>query len=398
MKGKKILLGITGSIAAYKAALLTRLLKQQGAEVQILMTEAAKAFITPLTLSTLSERPVLSEYTKGPTGEWNSHVHLGLWADAMLIAPASLNTIGKMASGICDNLLLATYFSARCPVMVAPAMDLDMYVHPALTQNIERLRSFGNHMVEAEDGFLASGLQGKGRMAEPEHLLQALRQLLEQPLPRLQGKRVLLTAGPTCEYLDPVRFLTNASSGKMGYALAEAFAREGAQVTLVSGPVSLAPPQGVEVVPVTTAQEMLEATAERFEQAHIAVFSAAVADYTPKQVAPEKMKKGGKEMQLELVKTTDIAAEMGKRKRPGQITIGFALETEQEETHAAEKLRKKHFDFVVLNSLRHAGAGFGHDTNQIAILEPSQITRFPLKSKQEVARDIVEHLLQRLKP
>ncbi|PWJ42814.1 bifunctional phosphopantothenoylcysteine decarboxylase/phosphopantothenate--cysteine ligase CoaBC [Sediminitomix flava] len=396
LKGKKILLGVTGSIAAYKAALLVRLLKKEGAEVQVLITEAAKEFITPLTLSTLSENPVLSDFTKGKTGEWNSHVKLGLWADLMVIAPASAQTMAKMTSGLCDNLLTAVYLSARCPVMVAPAMDLDMYLHPSTTRNINTLVEYGHHIIEAEEGELASGLVGKGRMAEPEHILTHIQDFF-RPKGALKGKKVVLTAGPTKEFIDPVRYLTNASSGKMGYAIAQEFINAGAEVTLISGPVELTPPAQLgQFVAVNTAEEMYEQTKKYFLESDIAVFTAAVADYSPEVAEEQKIKKTGDTMSLQLRKTKDIAKEMGILKKPHQITIGFALETNDELENASAKLEKKNFDFVVLNSLQDKGAGFGHDTNKITIVETEGKTTFGLKSKKEVAKDIVNHLISKL--
>ncbi|MEH0155873.1 bifunctional phosphopantothenoylcysteine decarboxylase/phosphopantothenate--cysteine ligase CoaBC [Limibacter armeniacum] len=396
LKNKKILIGVTASIAAYKIAHLTRLLKKQGAEVQLLMTDASKEFITPLTLSTLSERPVLSDFTKGKTGEWNNHVELGMWADLMLIAPASANTLGKMAGGICDNLLLATYLSARCPVFVCPAMDLDMYAHPSTMRNLVLLQEYGNHIIDAEEGELASGLTGKGRMAEPEHIVAAMEQFLTSEDKPLSGKKVLLTAGPTREYIDPVRYMTNASSGKMGYSLAAAFLKQGADVTIVSGPVDVEAEGGIKIIPVNTAEEMYKATANEFDKVDIAVFTAAVADYTPKYKSDVKIKKEGNDMNIEMVKTHDIAFEMGKLKKSGQMTVGFALETNNEQENAIKKLHKKNLDFVVLNSLQNKGAGFGHDTNQITIFDEQGATTFPLKSKREVAEDIVAYLLKKL--
>jgi phosphopantothenoylcysteine decarboxylase / phosphopantothenate---cysteine ligase len=396
LSGKKILLGVTGSIAAYKAALLIRLLKKEGAEVQVVMTASALGFIAPLTLSTLSGRPVLTEFVRDGTGVWNSHVELGLWADLLLFAPASAHTLAKMANGLCDNLLMAVYLSARCPVAFAPAMDLDMYVHPATEENIRKLVARGHYLIDAEAGELASGLVGKGRMAEPEHILEKVMDFLLPPKPLL-GKNILITAGPTCEYLDPVRFITNASSGKMGYALADACAKLGAHVTIVSGPVAVrAEEPAVRVVSVISAADMFEAVSERHGEADVAIFAAAVADYTPAQKSAIKIKKNDAEMVMVLSKTKDIAKEMGVRKKEGQIHIGFALETNDEEDNARNKLISKRFDFVVLNSLRDAGAGFGHDTNRIYLLDEKGKREFPLKHKKEVASDIVQFLLEKI--
>lgn len=394
LSGKKILIGVCGSIAAYKSAFLVRLLIKQGAEVQVVLTPAATAFITPLTLATLSKRPALWEFNADTAGSWNNHVELGLWADLMVIAPASANTLAKMAAGLCDSLLLATYLSARCPVMFAPAMDLDMYRHPSTLENIRKLESFGNWLIPAENGELASGLHGQGRMAEPEHILSFLQKYFNDQS-RLKGKKVIVTAGPTQEAIDPVRFIGNHSTGKMGFALAEVFAAQGAEVELISGPVNLQPPAGVQLTAVRSATEMLEAAEKSFESCDIAVFAAAVADYKPAQAAPEKIKKTESTLDLKLIKNPDIAATLGKRKRQ-QFTVGFALETTNELNHAREKLHKKNFDVIVLNSLKDAGAGFAHDTNKIAILDKDGVKTYDLKTKQEVARDIVEEICRRL--
>lgn len=394
---KKILLGVCGSIAAYKSAMLTRLLVKAGAEVQVIMTNAAEAFITPLTLATLSKRPVLSSFTNGEEGEWNNHVELGLWADAMIIAPASANTIAKMANGLCDNLLLATYLSARCPVFFAPAMDLDMLKHPSTQSNLEKLKSFGNHHIQSNFGELASGLVGDGRMAEPEEIFGAIANYFAQNQ-RLSGKRALVTAGPTYEALDPVRFIGNHSTGKMGFAIAEALAQEGALVDLVSGPTHLSPSNpNIKLHRVTSAGEMFQACEAVFPEAHIVVLSAAVADYKPKERADQKIKKKDETFTLELTKTTDIAATLGKQKKSGQVVVGFALETEQELQHAMQKLESKNFDLIVLNSLNNSGAGFGHDTNQITIIGRNKKTQeFDLKSKKEVAVDIVNAVITQI--
>lgn len=397
LKGKKIVLGITGSIAAYKSAILTRLLVKEGADVRIILTQAAKDFITPLTLSTLSRNPVLTDFMKSETGEWNNHVELGLWADVVLIAPASANTISKMAHGICDNLLLATYLSARCPVILAPAMDLDMLRHPATQDNLNRVRSYRNHIIDPEFGELASGLTGSGRMAEPETIVEFLRKFFDNDQ-RLKGKKVLVTAGPTYEAIDPVRFIGNHSSGKMGFAIAEALADEGATVELVTGPThqhTLHP--AVRVKSVMSAEEMFNACTSLFPTSDIAVLSAAVADFKPVVRAEQKIKKKDDNLTLELTKTHDIAASLGKMKSNGQVIVGFALETEQEQANAAKKLESKNFDLIVLNSLNDKGAGFGHDTNKVTILDRQQKSRtFELKSKKEVAHDIVEAIIEKI--
>ncbi len=389
LKNKKILLGVSGSIAAYKSALLVRLLVKEGAEVKVIMTESAKDFITPLTLSTLSKNPVLSSFTKGDSGEWNNHVELGLWADVMIIAPASANTLAKCANGIADNLLIATYLSAKCSVFFAPAMDLDMYKHPSTIENLHKLTSYGNQIINAEFGELASGLVGEGRLAEPEQIVHELTQYFSK-VPVFQGKKVLITAGPTQEPIDPVRFISNHSSGKMGFAIAEAFEMAGAEVTIVSGPVSIAPPKGVKVEKVQSAKQMFEATARYFAESDIVVLSAAVADYTPLHVADKKIKKKEDVFNIELTKTTDIAATLGQQKKSGQIIVGFALETDNEFENAKGKLERKNFDFVVLNSLQDSGAGFRYDTNKIKIIDrEGMIYDFDLKTKKEVAQDIL---------
>ncbi|NME71648.1 bifunctional phosphopantothenoylcysteine decarboxylase/phosphopantothenate--cysteine ligase CoaBC [Flammeovirga aprica] len=397
LKGKKILIGVTGGIAAYKIALLTRLLKKQKAEVQIIMTEAAKQFITPVTLSTLSENPVLTHYANEETGEWNSHVKLGLWADLMIIAPATANTMAKMANGMCDNLLMATYLSARCPVMIAPAMDLDMFIHPSTTRNINTLTSYGHVIVDAEEGELASGLVGKGRMAEPEHIVEAVENFFKpkSDLP-LYGKKAVVTAGPTRERIDPVRYITNGSTGKMGYAIAEELRDQGAEVTIVSGPVLLSPPTSVEVDNVLSAQQMYEAVDKRFEETDICIFTAAVADYTPSTVATSKIKKEEGNLQIDMKRTFDIAKTMGEKKKEGQVTVGFALETDNELENAKAKLVRKNVDFVVLNSLNDKGAGFGHDTNKVSIVAKDTVTELPLMTKKEVATTVVQNIIERI--
>ncbi|MBS7566929.1 bifunctional phosphopantothenoylcysteine decarboxylase/phosphopantothenate--cysteine ligase CoaBC [Mucilaginibacter sp. Bleaf8] len=395
LNGKKIVLGVCGSIAAYKAASLVRLLVKAGAKVQVVMTADAVNFITPLTLATLSKKPALVNYFEPATGQWNNHVELGLWADAMLIAPASANTLAKMATGQCDNLLLATYLSAKCPVYFAPAMDLDMWKHPATVNNVQKLQSYGNVLIQPGTGELASGLHGEGRMAEPEEIVQFLTNQLSGNLP-LTGRKVLVTAGPTYEAIDPVRFIGNHSSGKMGFAIADRLAVLGAEVTLVTGPTSQTNNQpGIKRVDVTSASEMLEACLMYFETADACVMSAAVADYTPVTVAPQKIKKQDQEFKIELKKTTDILRTLGERKRKNQLLVGFALETQNEEENAIEKIRKKNLDFIVLNSLNDQGAGFKTDTNKITIIDQHlQKTTFDLKSKADTAADICNKIIE----
>ena len=398
LKNKKILLGVSGSIAAYKIAFLTRLLVKQGSEVQVVMTQAAKEFITPLTLATLSKKPVLSEFVKDQTGTWNNHVDLGLWADIILIAPATAHTLAKCANGICDDLLTAVYLSAKCPVMFAPAMDLDMYQHPSTLENLSKLQSYGNQVIKSNFGELASGLSGEGRMAEPEELVEILIKHFSKT-PILQGKKVLITAGPTQESIDPVRFISNHSTGKMGYAIADKFAKAGAEVTLVSGQVALKSPDGsINLVKVRSAKEMFEATKLHFGEADIIILSAAVADYTPAVVAEKKIKKKEDTFTIELTKTTDIAKTLGQIKRPEQLMMGFALETDNEVENAIGKLKSKNLDMIVLNSLQNVGAGFGHDTNKISIIKrDGTIVNFELKAKVEVAMDIVNEVVHQLK-
>ena len=393
--GKKIVLGITGSIAAYKACTLIRLLVKAGNEVQVVITPAGKEFITPITLSALTSKPVVSDFFSGRDGSWNSHVDLGLWADAMVIAPATASTIGKMAHGIADNMLLTTYLSMKAPVFIAPAMDLDMYAHPATQANLKCLRERGNIVIEAANGELASHLVGKGRMQEPEHIMNVLDNYFAAVQP-LKGRRILITAGPTYERIDPVRFIGNFSTGKMGFALAEACAQMGASVELLSGPVALPTPQGARRNDVTSAQEMLKAAQELFPQCDAAILCAAVADYTPASQSPQKIKRTDEGMHIDLVPTADIAAELGKTKGPKQKLVGFALETNDETVHAEAKLKKKNFDFIVLNSLRDEGAGFGVDTNKVTIISAEGAKEYPLKSKHEVAKDIIEELCKRL--
>lgn len=394
LRNKKIVIGVCGSIAAYKTALLIRQFIKEGAEVKVVMTTSASSFISPLTLSTLSKNPVYTEFVKNEQGEWNNHVELGLWADLMIVAPASANTIGKFANGICDNFLCAVYLSARCPVFIAPAMDLDMFGHPSTQQNLSRLKSFGTRIVDAEFGELASGLEGKGRMAEPEHIIEATKRYFASK-GIFAGKKILITAGPTQEPIDPVRYISNHSTGKMGYHIAAAAADMGAGVILVSGPSSLEEPEGVSLVKVRSAQEMFNAVEKNFSQADIVILAAAVADYTPKTVADKKIKKKESEFNIELTKTIDIAKETGKLKREGQITVGFALETDNELENAKGKLNSKNLDLIVLNSLNDEGAGFGYDTNKITILDKdNKIRNFGLKSKKEVAIDILEAIHQ----
>lgn len=392
LKGKKIVLGVTGSIAAYKAALLVRLLVKEGAEVQVVMTPAAKEFITPLTLSTLSGRPVLSEFFNNDSGSWHSHVELGLWADAMIVAPVTASTLGKMAAGVADNLLVTTYMSMKAPVFVAPAMDLDMYAHPSTTRNIDTLKSYGNHIIEAAAGELASHLSGKGRMEEPENIVKVLKDFFLTGC-ELSGKRILITAGPTYEKIDPVRFIGNYSSGKMGFAIAAECARRGADVTLVAGPVSLPTPHpSIRRIDVESAREMCEAAVEAFPSCDAAVLSAAVADYRPAVQASSKIKRTGEGMTIDLEANPDIAATLGKTKRAGQCLAGFALETNNAEENARLKLDRKNLDFIVLNSLEDKGAGFSCDTNKVTIIDRNGKSEYPLKSKADVAKDVVAHL------
>ena len=392
LRNKHIVLGITGSIAAYKACLIIRGLIKQGAEVQVVITPAGREFITPITLSTLTQKPVICDFFNHQDGTWNSHVDLGLWADAMLIAPATASTIGKMAHGVADNMLITTYLSMKAPVFIAPAMDLDMYAHPSTQENLQLLSKRGNHIIEPGTGFLASKLEGKGRMQEPEEIVRTLDEYFSQSQ-ELKGKRVLITAGPTYEKIDPVRFIGNYSSGKMGFALAEECARRGAEVELVSGPVSLQIHHpSVHRTNVESAQEMFQAATERFTQADIAILCAAVADFTPTQVAGTKIKREGEELVLHLSPTHDIAQCLGKMKRDGQIMIGFALETNDEEAHAKDKLKRKNLDFIVMNSLQDKGAGFRHDTNKVTIIDAQDKTEYPLKDKKEVAEDIVNRI------
>lgn len=392
MKGKKIVLGITGSIAAYKAAVLTRLLIKKGAEVQIVITPAGKEFITPITLSALTSKPVISEFFSQRDGTWHSHVDLGLWADAMLIAPATASTIGKMAHGIADNMLITTYLSMKAPVFVAPAMDLDMFAHPATQHNLDILRSYGNHIIEPTAGELASHLVGKGRMEEPENIVAALESFFQKNS-SMAGKKILITAGPTYEKIDPVRFIGNYSSGKMGYALAEECAARGAEVTLVSGPVNLSVNHpNINRIDVESAEQMYNACMSHYPTSDAGILCAAVADFTPECVADKKIKREKDDLTLNLKPTHDIAAALGKIKTDSQRLIGFALETNDETAHAQDKLKRKNFDFIVLNSLNDKGAGFRCDTNKITIIDSSKAEEYPLKTKKEVAADIIDKL------
>ena len=393
LQGKKIVLGITGSIAAYKAAVLARTLIKKGAEVQIVITPAGKEFITPITLSALTSKPVVSEFFSQRDGTWHSHVDLGLWADAMLIAPATASTIGKMANGVADNMLVTTYLSMKAPVFVAPAMDLDMYAHPSTRRNLDILRSYGNRIIEPATGELASHLTGKGRMEEPEKIAETL-ELFFAERQQLAGKKILITAGPTYEKIDPVRFIGNYSSGKMGYALAETCAERGAEVTLVSGPVNLKTCHpNIRRIDVESAAEMHEAAAAAFDKADAGILCAAVADFTPEAAAfSKKIKREKDDLVLRLKPTQDIAAALGRQKREGQLLAGFALETDNEEAHAKEKLERKNLDFIVLNSLNDKGAGFRVDTNKITIIDRKGSTPYPLKSKKEAAGDIIDKL------
>lgn len=385
-------MGITGSIAAYKAAVLTRGLIKKGAEVQIVITPAGKEFITPVTLSALTSKPVISEFFAQRDGTWHSHVDLGLWADVMLIAPATASTIGKMAHGIADNMLITTYLSMKAPVFIAPAMDLDMFAHPATQHNLDILRSYGNHIIEPASGELASHLVGKGRMEEPERIIEELEAFLERQQ-QLNGKKILITAGPTYEKIDPVRFIGNYSSGKMGYALAEVCAERGAEVTLVSGPVNLKVTHpNIHRIDVESAEQMYEAAVSAYADADAGILCAAVADFTPETVAGQKIKREKDDLVLRLKPTHDIAAALGKQKQAHQKLVGFALETTDEVAHAQDKLNRKNFDFIVLNSLNDKGAGFRCDTNKITIIDRQATTPYPLKEKKEVACDIIDRL------
>ena len=392
-KGRKIVLGITGSIAAYKACYIIRGLIKQGAEVQVVITPAGKEFITPLTLSTLTHKPVISDFFSQRDGTWNSHVDLGLWADAMLIAPCTAATLGKMANGIADNMLITTYLSMKAPVFVAPAMDLDMYRHPSTQHNMETIKSYGNIIIEPQSGFLASGLEGKGRMEEPEVIVEALDHFFAQSPKLLEGKRIMITAGPTYEKIDPVRFIGNYSSGKMGFALAEECAAKGAEVILIAGPVSLnTANSGIKRIDVESCEEMYNAAIDNFPSCDAAILCAAVADFRPEHVADKKIKREKDDLVLRLTPPHDIAAELGKKKNNKQILVGFALETNDEDNNAKSKLERKNLDFIVLNSLRNEGTCFRSDENQIKIISRDGAKVFPKKKKNEVAADIVEEL------
>ena len=399
LKGKKIVLGITGSIAAYKSCLIIRELIKSGAEVQVVITPAGKEFITPITLSALTHKPVVSEFFSQKDGTWNSHVDLGLWADAMVIAPCTAATLGKMANGVADNMLITTYLSMKAPVFIAPAMDLDMYKHPSTQKNIETLRSFGNHIIEPGSGFLASGLEGKGRMEEPENIVKALADffstLSESPsyIEDLKDKKILITAGPTYEKIDPVRFIGNYSSGKMGFALAEECSRRGAKVVLVAGPVSLTCTENIQRVDVESCKEMYEAAVGEFPNCDAAILCAAVADFRPETIAEQKIKRVGDELLLKLKPTQDIAATIGSMKGEGQRIVAFALETNEEESNAQRKLEKKNADFIVLNSTRIPGTTFQADDNQITIINKEGKKSYAKKPKTEVARDIIDELV-----
>ncbi|MFV0468118.1 MAG: bifunctional phosphopantothenoylcysteine decarboxylase/phosphopantothenate--cysteine ligase CoaBC [Dysgonomonas sp.] len=394
LQGKHIVLGITGSIAAYKAAILARLFIKEGAEVQIVITPSGKEFITPVTLSALTGKPVVSEFFTANDGTWHSHVDLGLWADLMVIAPATAATIGKMANGIADNMLITTYLSMKAHVMIAPAMDLDMFAHPSTIHNLDVLRSYGNQVIEPASGELASHLMGKGRMEEPENILNEVKDFFEEQN-TLSKKKILITAGPTYEKIDPVRFIGNYSSGKMGFALAEECARRGAEVVLVAGPVSLKTNHSsIHRIDVESADEMYNACMSEFSDADAAILCAAVADYKPKDVAEQKIKRSGADLDLSLIPNKDIAASLGKIKKTNQMLIGFALETNDEESNALKKLEAKNLDYIVLNSLNDAGAGFRHNTNKISIIDrQGNRSNFELKSKTEVAKDIVRKTL-----
>ena len=396
LENRKIVLGVTGSIAAYKACILARLLIKKGAEVQVVMTPSAKEFITPLTLATLTQKPVVSEFFDRRDGSWHSHVSLGLWADAMLVAPASASTIGKMANGIADNMLVTTYLSMKAPVFVAPAMDLDMYAHPSTQANLQKLQSYGNHIIEPGTGFLASKLEGKGRMEEPEKIVEVLEQYFAKQQ-KLAGKKVLITAGPTYEKIDPVRFIGNYSSGKMGFALAGVCAEQGAEVTLICGPVMLQTSHpNIKRIDVESAQQMYEAATKHFPKTDIAILCAAVADFTPKTTADKKIKRKGDDLTIKLQPTQDIAAALGAQKKKKQVLVGFALETDNELKNAKDKMERKNLDLIVLNSLQDKGAGFRVDTNKVTIIDRHNgLTAYDTKTKREVAEDIVECIVKR---
>ena len=391
LKGKKIVLGITGSIAAYKSCLIIRALIKHGAEVQVVITPSSKEFITPITLSALTHKPVISEFFSQRDGTWHSHVDLGLWADAMLIAPCTASTLGKMAHGVADNMLITTYLSMKAPVFIAPAMDLDMYQHPSTQANLQQLKSYGNHIIEPASGFLASGLEGKGRMEEPEKIVEQLDKFFN-PTADLQGKHIMITAGPTYEKIDPVRFIGNYSSGKMGYALAEECYRRGAEVTLISGPVSLSCSEGIRRIDVESCKEMYEQATKAFPQQNAAILCAAVADFKPENVAETKIKREKDDLFLRLKPTQDIASTLGKMKTSDQRIIAFALETNNEELNAKQKLEKKNADFIVMNSTRNPGTTFQSDENQITIIHKEGKKEYAKKPKTDVAKDIVDEL------
>ncbi len=398
LKGKKIVLGITGSIAAYKACLIIREFIKRGAEVQVVITPAGKEFITPITLSALTHKPVISEFFSGRDGTWNSHVDLGLWADAMLIAPATASTIGKMANGIADNMLITTYLSMKAPVFVAPAMDLDMFAHQSTQDNLRTLESYGNIIIEPQSGFLASGLEGKGRMEEPETIVGVVADYFARQQDKsLAGKRIMITAGPTHEKIDPVRFIGNYSSGKMGFAIAEECLKRGAEVTLISGPVSIECSSAIKRIDVESCEEMYEAATKHFPECNAAILCAAVADFRPADVSQTKIKREGNNLTLQLQPTHDIAAALGQQKRNNQTLVGFALETNNEETNAKEKLKRKNLDFIVLNSTRIPGTTFQSNDNQITIISQNETIAYEKKPKTEVARDIIDHLVERMK-
>ena len=400
LKGKKIVLGITGSIAAYKSCLIIRELIKAGAEVQVVITPAGKEFITPITLSALTQKPVISDFFSQRDGTWHSHVALGLWADAMLIAPCTASTLGKMANGIADNMLITTYLSMKAPVFIAPAMDLDMYQHPTTQQNMERLKSFGNHIIEPASGFLASGLEGKGRMEEPERIVDFVDNVLsrmEKERCEMSGKRILITAGPTYEKIDPVRFIGNYSSGKMGFALAEECADRGAEVTLIAGPVALRTTHpNIRRIDVESCEDMYQAATQAFPQQDAAILCAAVADFRPEHATDQKIKRGKDDLVIRLKPTYDIAAELGQMKSEHQVLVGFALETNNEEANAQRKLEKKNLDFIVLNSLQNKGTCFQSDENQISIISRDGRQDYERKPKQDVASDIVDKLAKLL--
>lgn len=391
LKGKKIVLGITGSIAAYKSCLIIRALIKHGAEVQVVITPSGKEFITPITLSALTHKPVISEFFSQRDGTWHSHVDLGLWADAMLIAPCTASTLGKMAHGVADNMLITTYLSMKAPVFIAPAMDLDMFQHPSTQANLQQLKSYGNHIIEPASGFLASGLEGKGRMEEPERIVEQLDKFFN-PTADLQGKHIMITAGPTYEKIDPVRFIGNYSSGKMGYALAEECYRRGAEVTLISGPVSLSCSEGIKRIDVESCKEMYEQATKAFPQQHAAILCAAVADFKPENVAETKIKREKDDLLLRLKPTQDIASTLGKMKTSDQRIVAFALETNNEELNAKHKLEKKNADFIVMNSTRNPGTTFQSDENQITIIHKEGKKEYAKKPKTDVAKDIVDEL------